>query len=67
VESGDGMKAEGEAPAIITTHAFVPESAWWSTCRQCGLAEAAHLTTTLRVATNGGERVDRAMREAGER
>lgn len=36
-----------EAPAIITDHAFVPRAEWWSLCRCCSLAEAAHQRTTL--------------------
>lgn len=60
------MKAEGEAPAIITGHAFAPESEWWSTCRHCGLGEAAHLVSAPATpSSNNG--VDHSMRQAGER
>jgi hypothetical protein len=60
------MTAEGEAPAIITAHAFVPEGQWWSTCRHCGLAEAAHLTSE-RATPSANHGVDHAMRKSGER
>jgi hypothetical protein len=66
VESGDDMKAEGEAPAIITGHAFVAEGEWWTTCRHCGLAEAAHFASE-RVTPSSNHGVDHTMREAGER
>lgn len=36
-----------EAPAIITDHAYVPRDEWWSLCKHCGLAEAAHKETTI--------------------
>jgi hypothetical protein len=60
------MNAEGDAPAIITTHAFVPEGEWWTTCRHCGLAEAAHLRSEL-AAPSPNHGVDHSMRQAGER
>jgi hypothetical protein len=66
VESGDDMKAEGEAPAIITSHVYVSEGEWWSTCRHCGLAEAAHLTSA-RATPSSNHGVDHSMRDAGER
>lgn len=31
-----------ERPSLITHHAFVPDGDWWTTCKRCGLAEAAH-------------------------
>lgn len=34
-------------PAPVTTHAFVPRDEWFTTCRLCGLAEAAHTATTI--------------------
>jgi hypothetical protein len=34
--------AHDEAPAIISDHAYVPRDEWWSLCRVCGLAQAAH-------------------------
>lgn len=36
-----------EAPAIISDHAFEPRTEWWSLCKHCGLAEAAHSETTV--------------------
>lgn len=39
--------AHDEAPAAIEDHAYVPRGEWWSLCRICGLAEAAHNTTTI--------------------
>lgn len=36
-----------EGPAIINDHAFVPRAQWWSLCKICSLAEAAHLETTI--------------------
>lgn len=39
--------AHDESPAIISDHAFVPRAEWWSLCRVCGLAEAAHDETTV--------------------
>lgn len=30
----------------VTDHAFVPKDKWWTVCRTCGLAEAAHRDTT---------------------
>jgi hypothetical protein len=34
--------AEGEAPAIITSHGFQAREEWWTVCAECGLAESAH-------------------------
>lgn len=52
----DADQGEGATPAAITNHAFEPEDAWWTVCRVCGLAEAAHETTTLPAsATLGGD------------
>lgn len=36
-----------EAPAIITSHPFVPRSEWWTLCKVCGLAQSAHSETTI--------------------
>lgn len=30
----------------VASHAFEPIGAWWTRCRHCRLAEAAHQTTT---------------------
>lgn len=39
--------AHDEAPAIVADHAFEPIAEWWSVCKHCRLAEAAHKETTL--------------------
>jgi hypothetical protein len=38
---------EGSAPAIIRSHPFEPRAQWWTVCKFCGLAEAAHADTVL--------------------
>lgn len=40
-------KSHDEAPAEIEDHAFVPRGQWWSLCKICGLAQAAHSSTTI--------------------
>ena len=42
-----GREAENSAPAIVTAHPFVPRFEWFTTCRVCGLAEAAHAESVL--------------------
>lgn len=37
----------GNDEAIISDHAFEPRGEWWSLCKHCPLAEAAHAETTL--------------------
>ena len=39
--------ADPPAAAPVTDHPFEPRGAWYSPCRHCRLAEAAHRTTTL--------------------
>lgn len=39
--------AHDETPAIISDHAFIPRDEWWSLCKVCGLAQAAHAETTI--------------------
>lgn len=34
--------AHDESPAIISDHAYTPRAEWWSLCKVCGLAQAAH-------------------------
>lgn len=34
-------------PAIITDHPFEPEGEWYSLCKHCRLAQAAHSTSTI--------------------
>lgn len=41
------VKAHDEAPSNIVDHAFEPSGAWWSLCKHCNLAQAAHLETTI--------------------
>lgn len=36
-----------EAPSGITDHAFEPRGEWYTLCRHCGLAQAAHAETTV--------------------
>jgi hypothetical protein len=36
-----------EAPSGVTDHAFEPRGAWYTQCRHCGLAMAAHRETTV--------------------
>lgn len=36
-----------DGPAVITDHPFEPREDWYTVCRICDLAEAAHETTTL--------------------
>jgi hypothetical protein len=35
-------KVHDEAPAIVDDHMFEPRNQWWSLCKHCGLARAAH-------------------------
>jgi len=35
------------ASSSVGDHAFMPLGAWWSPCEQCGLAESAHVRTTV--------------------
>lgn len=36
-----------DSPAIITDHAFEPVGQWWSLCKHCNLAQAAHSSSTV--------------------
>lgn len=36
-----------ETPSGITDHAFEPRHAWYSLCKHCGLAEAAHAESAI--------------------
>lgn len=40
-------KAEDEAPPAVDNHPFEPRGAWWSLCKVCGLARAAHSSSTI--------------------
>lgn len=35
-----------EAPSIIEDHPYEPEDEWWSLCKVCRLAQAAHSSST---------------------
>jgi hypothetical protein len=39
-------KVHDEAPPGIGDHPFDPEGEWWSLCKHCGLARAAHFSAT---------------------
>jgi hypothetical protein len=39
--------AHDTSPAIIRDHAFEPRGEWWTLCKICSLAEAAHTETTI--------------------
>lgn len=40
--------AHDETPALITDHKYAPRDEWWSLCKYCPLAEAAHAESELR-------------------
>lgn len=40
-------KAHDETPSAITDHAFEPRGDWYTVCKHCHLAEAAHAETTI--------------------
>lgn len=42
-------KAHDEAPSQVNNHPFEPRGAWWSLCKTCGLARAAHSSSTIDV------------------
>lgn len=44
--------AHDTAPAIISDHPFRPRGKWWTLCRHCGLAEAAHARTSNNRTSN---------------
>lgn len=39
--------AHDETPSGITDHAFEPRGEWYTLCKHCGRAEAAHEETTI--------------------
>ena len=39
-------KAHDEAPPVTDDHPFDPRGEWWSLCKHCGLARAAHFSST---------------------
>ena len=43
----DALRTNVDAGVPSMVHPFAPRGAWWTTCRVCGLAEAAHVQTTL--------------------
>lgn len=36
-----------EAPPEVDSHPFEPRKQWWSLCKHCGLAQAAHSSSTI--------------------
>lgn len=38
---------DNETPSAITDHPFTPRGEWFTVCEHCGLAEAAHVDTTI--------------------
>lgn len=42
-------KAHDEAPPEIDDHPFEPRGEWWSLCKICGLARAAHSSSVIDV------------------
>lgn len=40
-------KAEDEAPPSVGDHPFEPRGKWWTLCKVCGLARAAHSSSTI--------------------
>lgn len=58
------MNADGErGVSAVTEHPFTPRGEWWTVCRECGLAEAAHTKTTLRRDDDGPNPSDGRKRE----
>lgn len=41
------VQRHDDSPAIINDHAFEPRGQWWSLCKYCGLAQAAHSESTI--------------------
>lgn len=69
VEKEHKVMAHDEAPAIISNHPFVPRGQWWSLCKVCGLAQAAHAETTIDSVAEmkADQERQRAWREADRR
>lgn len=44
-------KAHDETPAHVDDHPFEPRGQWWSLCKHCGLAQAAHSSSTIDIQT----------------
>lgn len=40
-------KVHDEAPPEVGDHPFEPRDKWWSLCKHCGLAQAAHSSSTI--------------------
>lgn len=45
----DDPKPEDEAPPVVGDHPFEPRGKWWSLCKHCGKARAAHSSSTIDV------------------
>lgn len=39
---GEEVAPDTDASSIVTDHEFKPRGEWWTTCKHCGLARAAH-------------------------
>jgi hypothetical protein len=39
---------DGPGTSAISDHRYQPRGEWWSVCRFCGLAEAAHARSAVR-------------------
>lgn len=50
-------KQHDEAPSVIVDHAFRPRNQWWSLCKICGLARAAHNSSVPEVYAADAERL----------
>lgn len=37
---------DGPGATTVEDHPYEPRGEWWTVCKVCGLAEAAHVTTT---------------------
>lgn len=38
---------DGPGASAVTDHAFAPRGEWWTRCKHCNLAEAAHMRTSM--------------------
>lgn len=52
-----------DTKSAVTDHPFEPRDRWWSVCKHCGIAEAAHLHTTQ---PPGGWPPDKPSAPAGD-
>ena len=53
----------GDTPSsLITDHAYEPIDQWWSLCKHCRLAQAAHSSSIPEVIAEKKARFERQMR-----